>query len=314
VTLSSVELCAGAGGQAIGLEAAGFWHEALVEIDPDCCTTLRTNSPEWKIIEDDIRNVDGRQFAGIDLLAGGVPCQPFSVGGKQLGLEDGRNLFPQALRLATEIRPRAIMLENVAGLAQARFRPYRLMVLEYLDALGYTCWWQVEQSSWHGVPQLRPRMVLIGLKEPWASRFRWDYSVYQQTPTSAGMALLDLMGANGWPHAGEWATDRCTSIAPTLVGGSKKHGGPDLGPTRAREAWRRLGVNGSSIAETAPGPEAPHDHLPRLTVSMGGRLQGFPDDWVFTGRKTAAWRQVGNAFPPPVARDLGLAIGRALSS
>jgi DNA (cytosine-5)-methyltransferase 1 len=101
-------------------------------------------------------------------------------------------------------------------------------------------------------------------------------------------------------------------VAPTIVGGSKKHGGPDLGPTRAREKWRQMGVNGGSIAETAPEPD--FVGLPRLTTRMVARLQGFPDDWHFTGKKTAAYRQIGNAFPPPVARALGQAIASALSA
>src|SRR5699024_9310427 len=101
-------------------------------------------------------------------------------------------------------------------------------------------------------------------------------------------------------------------IAPTLVGGSKKHGGPDLGPTRAREAWRQLGVNGGSVAEEPPAPD--HEGLPRLTVQMAARIQGFPDSWQFTGRKTAAYRQVGNAFPPPVAAAVGTQIFKLLSS
>ena len=97
----------------------------------------------------------------------------------------------------------------------------------------------------------------------------------------------------------------CQGIAPTLVGGSKKHGGPDLGPTRAREAWKKLGVNGLGIANEAPGPEFPVGQMPKLTLRMVARLQGFPDNWQFAGRKTSAYRQVGNAFPPPIAWAAG---------
>jgi DNA (cytosine-5)-methyltransferase 1 len=124
--------------------------------------------------------------------------------------------------------------------------------------------------------------------------------------------LADLMGAEGWPGARDWAARAC-GIAPTIVGGSKKHGGPDLGPTRAREAWKGLGVDGLGIGDAAPGPLFPVDQRPKLTVRMVARLQGFPDWWEFSGRKTAAYRQVGNAFPPPVARALGEAIRAALT-
>jgi DNA (cytosine-5)-methyltransferase 1 len=117
------------------------------------------------------------------------------------------------------------------------------------------------------------------------------------------------MGENGWPGASSWAA-QADRIAPTLVGGSKKHGGPDLGPSRARREWAALGVDARGLADEAPMPG--FEGLPRLTVRMTARLQGFPDHWRFEGKKTSAYRQVGNALPPPVARAVGLAIARAL--
>ena len=132
-------------------------------------------------------------------------------------------------------------------------------------------------------------------------------------PPTVGETLFDLMAANGWKGAERWKELAC-DIAPTLVGGSKKHGGPDLGPTRAREAWKLLGVDGLGVANEPPGPEIPAAALPKLTTRMVARVQGFPDEWMFSGRKTAAYRQVGNAFPPPVARALGTAIRDALAT
>ncbi|MDA8322552.1 MAG: DNA (cytosine-5-)-methyltransferase [Actinomycetota bacterium] len=310
--LTSVEICAGAGGQALGLEQAGFAHQAVVEIDASACETLRINrGADWKIVEGDVRNLDGRGYAGIDLFAGGVPCPPFSIAGRQLGADDDRDLFPQALRMIEAAGPRAVLLENVRGLAAARFDGYRGQVLGRLARLGYRAWWQLIQASEHGVPQLRPRFVLVAIREPWAARFTWPEPSPAPPPT-VGVVLADLMAAGGWPGAAAWR-DRAGQIAPTLVGGSKKHGGPDLGPTRARQAWRRLGVDGLGVADAPPGPHFPPDAAPRLTVPMVARLQGFPDDWRFYGRKTAAYRQVGNAFPPPVARALGAAIAAALT-
>ncbi len=310
--LTSLEICAGAGGQALGLEQAGFSHEAVVELDTDACETLRRNrGAQWKIVEGDVAGVDGRGYQGVDLFSGGVPCPPFSIAGKQLGRDDERDLFPQALRLVEETGPRAVLLENVRGLAARRFDGYRTQVLQQLHDLGYATWWDVVQASQHGVPQLRPRFVLVAIRQPWAAWFRWPEPAAGAPPT-VGEVLADLMGARGWPGAPGWP-DRARGIAPTIVGGSKKHGGPDLGPTRAREAWKTLGVNGLGIADEPPDPAFPASQPPKLTVRMVARLQGFPDSWEFSGRKTAAYRQVGNAFPPPVARALGQAIKDALT-
>ncbi len=218
--LTSLEICAGAGGQALGLEQAGFTHEAVVELDTAACETLRRNRGDaWKVIEDDVANVDGRGFAGVDLFSGGVPCPPFSIAGKQLGREDERDLFPQALRLVEEIGPRAVLLENVRGLAARRFDGYRTQVLERLHHLGYQTWWDVVQASQHEVPQLRPRFVLVAVRQPWASWFRWPEPA-AAPPPSVGEMLADLMGARGWPGAADWARG-ARGIAPTIVGGSK---------------------------------------------------------------------------------------------
>ena len=124
-----------------------------------------------------------------------------------------------------------------------------------------------------------------------------------------GETLFDLMSANGWRQASEWKT-KANKIAPTLVGGSKKHGGPDLGPSRARRAWAELGVDGKGVANEAPA--ADFEGMPRLTPRMLARLQGFPDDWDFGTKKTTACRMIGNAFPPPVAMKVGLQIRKVL--
>jgi DNA (cytosine-5)-methyltransferase 1 len=309
--LTCLEICAGGGGQSRGLELAGFGHALALEIDSDAAETLRLNRPDWDVREDDVRNLDGAQFHGVDLLAGGVPCPPFSVAGGQLGAADERDLFPQALRLVREVGPAAVMLENVKGLAERKFSDYRQHVINELERFGYEVHWQVLNACEYGVPQLRPRFVLVAIKRRYAAHFTWP------TPTSApptvGEVLYPLMAANGWQGAQEWAK-RANSIAPTIVGGSHKHGGPDLGPTRARADWLRLGVEGRTIALDAPPADAPHDYLPRLTCEMVALIQGFDSDWKFAGRKTSKYRQIGNAFPPPVAQAIGVQIKAALDS
>ena len=296
--MQSIEFCAGAGGQALGLEQAGFRHAALVEIEADYAQTLRLNRPQWDVHTADMNQFDGRPYKGMDLLAGGLPCPPFSVAGKQLGDKDERNLFPAALRLIDEIRPKAVMIENVRGFLSAVFEDYRLHLKQQLHKLGYHAEWRLLNASDFGVPQLRPRVVIVALRKDLVEAFDWP-DVKPHNPPTVGETLKDLMGANGWAGTQRWA-EQANDIAPTIVGGSKKHGGPDLGPTRARKAWASLGVEGRSLAEAAPEPD--FCGMPRLTIPMVARLQGFPDDWQFYGRKTTAYRQVGNAFPPPVAR------------
>jgi DNA (cytosine-5)-methyltransferase 1 len=307
--LTCLEICAGAGGQSRGLELAGFGHALALEIDSDATETLRLNRPDWNIVEGDVRNLDGAQFHGVDLLAGGVPCPPFSVAGGQLGADDERDLFPEALRLVREVGPAAVMLENVKGLAERKFSDYRQAVIDELEGFGYEVHWQVLNACEYGVPQLRPRFVLVAIKRRYAAHFSWPTPT--STPLTVGEVLYPLMAANGWPGAKAWAK-RANSIAPTIVGGSHKHGGPDLGPTRARADWLRLGVEGRSIAEEAPPVDASIDHLPRLTCEMVARIQGFDASWKFAGRKTAKYRQIGNAFPPPVAQAIGTQIKSAL--
>lgn len=304
-----LEICAGAGGQSYGLEIGGLEHVAAIEVDPDACKTLRVNRPSWHVIQQDVREVDGRQFRGVDVLAGGVPCPPFSIAGKQLGKDDERDLFPEALRLTEEIRPRIVFLENVKGLGAPKFEAYRRDIFDRFSKLGYSVTSTILNAADFGVPQLRPRFLIVAAK---SCEFAWPSPTQQRT--TVGDALRDLMAAGGWRGAEKWAAN-ASDIAPTLVGGSKKHGGPDLGPTRARLKWASLGVDGRGLAEAPPTRDFPSSGQPRLTVRMAARIQGFGDDWQFVGRKTAAYRQVGNAFPPPVAaavaREVATALGQS---
>jgi DNA (cytosine-5)-methyltransferase 1 len=310
-----VEICAGAGGQALGLERAGFEHALAVELDAAACATLRANRPGWKVAEGDVADPAlwrPQDYRGVALLAGGVPCPPFTVAGRQLGAADERDLFAWAVELCGTIQPRALLLENVRGLAASRFSAYRQHVLDRLAELGYVPGWRLLHASDYGVPQLRPRTVLVALRPEDAPWFRWPAPV-AGPPVTVGQAVGDLMAARGWPGAAGWAR-RADRIAPTIVGGSKKHGGADLGPTRAKQAWAKLGVDGLGIADAAPARDDDPALAPRLTCDMVARLQGWRDEWGwrFSGRKTARYRQIGNAFPPPVAEAVGTAIRRAL--
>lgn len=349
--LKVVEICAGAGGQALGLMQAGFEHELAIELDPTAAETLRTNlrarhgiekKPELKpfraatrgkklppappvvevvdgVITGDVAEPEVWAKArkeglalpeSVDLLAGGVPCPPFSLAGKQLGSTDERDLFAWAVQQCQTLKPRALLLENVRGLSMPRFSGYRQEILDKLIDMKYVAEWRLLNASDFGVPQLRPRFVLVALQEEFAPYFRWPEP--QGEPPTVGEALRDLMGARGWKGLDEWVA-KANDIAPTVVGGSKKHGGADLGPTRAKKAWEQLGVDAWGIANEAPAEDDVFKIGPKLTTEMVQLLQGWqPDEWQFVGLKTSKYRQVGNAFPPPVAKAVGLAIKSAL--
>lgn len=306
--LTCIEICAGAGGQALGLDMAGFHHIALVEYEKEYCNVLKANRPKWNVICADVHDFDGTQYTGVDLLAGGVPCPPFSIASKQLGKEDDRDLFPEAIRLIKEIKPRAVMIENVRGFLDTKFDDYRRYILQTIQDFGYKVSIKLLNACNYGVPQLRPRVVIVGIKNNEKGNFSYPVECQGCTPT-VGETLKSLMGANGWEQVDEWAK-KANKIAPTIVGGSKKHGGPDLGPVRSRRAWAELGVDGNGIANTAPSPG--FQGFPKLTKEMIALIQGFPPEWHFGEKKTAACRMIGNAFPPPVAKAVGIEIRRCL--
>jgi len=321
-SLRVIEICAGAGGQSLGLEQAGFQHELAIELDETAAATLKLNRPNWKVAIGDVADKsvwDPAEYAPdklpyrIDLFAGGVPCPPFSVAGKQLGSNDERDLFAWAVEQVGVLRPRAVLLENVRGLSLPRFAGYRQHVLDRFEELGYRAEWRLINSSEYGIPQLRPRFVLIAMEPNEFQAFHWPEPSNKRV--TVGQALKKLMSANGWEGASEWAK-KANGIGPTIVGGSKKHGGADLGPTRAKNAWAALGVNGKGIADSAPLPGEEFEVGPKLTLDMVAKIQGWGGrgfTWKFAGKKTSTYRQIGNAFPPPVAKALGLAIAGALN-
>lgn len=337
---TSLEICAGAGGQAVGLHEAGFRHRALIEVDPHAVRTLQHNTARhdgwqgcailpWDLTDFDMGDL--KQVLGEEppaLLAGGVPCPPFSLAGKQLGEDDERDLFPVMLDMAEELKPRAVMIENVRGLLEPahKFAPYRDRIRARLEEMGYRILgWDVLEARDFGVPQLRPRSILVAMRKDDAVYFQAPRGVKHEVTVAEALdaSMQERYLASKRPDAMDYylrwknkAEERGT-VAPTLVGGSKKHGGADLGPTRAKRAWAALGVDGMGVAN-ALGETVDEDRDlfgdlgPKLTVAQAALIQGFPADWEFQGRKTAAYRQVGNAFPPPVARAVGEAIISAL--
>jgi len=316
--LTSIEVCAGAGGQAIGLHRAGFKHRALVEVDAHAAETLRLNGrrtrwwPARMVHETSLVGWEAPCDVGdVTLVAGGVPCPPFSIAGKQLGEDDERDLFPSILDLVEQVEPRVVMIENVRGLLGAKFEGYRASILARLDSLGYQGEWELLEAHEYGVPQLRPRSLLVAAQPDVWKYFKWPTPGLKPTPT-VGEALGEMMAENGWEGAPAWSA-LADTIAPTIVGGSKKHGGADLGPTRAKQQWQeRLGVDGKVLGNEPPAPG--FVGTPKLTVEMAAVIQGFPSNWLLAGKKTARYRQIGNAFPPPVAEAVGRQIAAAVGA
>lgn len=308
--LTSIEICAGAGGMALGLEEAGFRHLATFDNDSNTHKTLGINRPNWNPQLQDIRVLNGSDYLGVDLFAGGVPCPPFSIAGQQKGHNDERDLFPDALRLIQQIRPKAVLIENVRGFSGKKFTDYRAQLALEFQKLGMVTQWTILNASDYGVPQLRPRFLLVALQQDYAPFFEWPAPIPQ--PPTVAKIIGELMGAQGWLGLDRWLK-KANAIAPTIVGGSKKHGGADLGPTRAKQKWLELGVDGKGIANAPPSAIDPVEMLPRLTLRMVARLQNFPDTWEFSGKKTAQYRQIGNALPPAVAFHVGQAIAHSLN-
>lgn len=306
--LTTLELCAGGGGAALGLEIAGFTHRALVEIDRHACATLRTNRPYWNVIEADIRRFDATYWRGVDLLSGGLPCPPFSIAGKQLGADDDRDMFPSMLRLVKEVQPRAVLIENVRGIYTARFESFRAQIDKSFGTLGFDTYWSMFDAAQFGVPQFRTRVFLVALRRGETTPLKWPTPLLIPPPT-VGETLGDLMASRGWHGAAEWQK-LANGPAPTIVGGSHKHGGPDLGPTRARREWATFGVDGLGLADAPPA--ADFKGTPRLTIPMVARLQSFPDEWKFAGGKTHSYRQVGNALPVKLAVSVAKAVRACL--
>jgi DNA (cytosine-5)-methyltransferase 1 len=326
--LTVLELCTGGGGQALGLERAGFTPVYSAEIDPDCCRTLRANRPDWPVAQDDIARLAAEALRPMahaypaSLVAGGLPCTPHTRGGRQLGAADERHLWDAALAIIGAVLPPAVMLETSNAIFSPQFDDERSRTLAVLWDLGYQTTWDIIDASWYGVPQRRRRAVLVALDDR-AGAFSWPQGD-PHPPSEVGSALYPLARAGGWAGAAAWAAG-ARDLAPVVTGGSRKHGGPDLGASQGKAAWRKLGIDPMGIASSAPDREGKYLRSPgiirdvadgglMLTVEMAARLQGFPSDWIFCGGKTSQYRQVGNAFPPPAAAAIGRAIRAALEA
>ncbi|MER7709361.1 DNA cytosine methyltransferase [Streptomyces werraensis] len=318
--LTFVDVCSGAGGLALGLEQAGFEPRLLLDDDADAVATLRANRPHWNVLNTDLLDFDPSEHPesyDVDLLSAGLPRVKSSATAQRAesGLEE--RLLEAAVYLAHAIRPRAVIIENVPDLAHSdRYQRFRDFARAELAHLGYEFSWFIVNAVDFGVPQNRKQGVLVAVERRWAEAFRPPTPTVRQ-PITVGAALGPSMAARGWPDAARWAA-QADQPAPTLVGGSKNRGGADLGPTGAKRKWAAMGVNAHTVGNEVPGPDfvwdpaLGRDNMVKITVEQAALLQGFPGSWEVTGLKTARYRQVGHATPPPVGQVLGRAVAEAL--
>ncbi|MEI8410598.1 MULTISPECIES: DNA cytosine methyltransferase [unclassified Kribbella] len=318
--LSSIDVCAGAGGLALGLEQAGFDPVLLLDNHPMPCGTLRANRPEWDVRQIDLLDFDPSQHQqtyDVDLLSAGLPrVKAAATVARARGSESELQLLKGTAFLVHAVQPRAVIIENLAELVtNDDYAPIRSLMEDELTHLGYQVRWFVLNAADYGVPQVRKHGILVALKGDSMDAFELPRA--DACTRTVGDALGASMASRGWAGAGEWAA-QADELAPTLVGGSWERGGADLGPSGTKNVWARMRVNGGSIADDVPGPDfawnpnAERSDMVKLTVAQAALLQGFPPDWKLAGKKTAQYRQIGNATPPPVARALGVAVRAAL--
>ncbi|KOV64823.1 5-methylcytosine methyltransferase [Streptomyces sp. NRRL WC-3618] len=319
--MTFVDVCSGAGGLALGLERAGFEPRLLLDDDEVAVRTLKTNRPQWNVLCADLLDFDPSEHPvsyDVDLLAAGLPRvkSNATVGRTDSGMEE--RLLEATVYLVHAIKPRAVLIENVPGLADSdKHRQFRDFARAELAHLGYEFSWFVTNAVDFGVPQNRKQGVLVAVEQPRADAFRPPAPTVLE-PTTVGAALGSSMASRGWQEAALWAA-QADQPAPTLVGGSKNRGGADLGPTGAKRKWATMGVNAHTVGDLVPGPDfiwdpkLGRDNMVKITAEQAALLQGFPESWQIAGLKTARYRQIGHATPPPVGEALGRAVAEALN-
>lgn len=319
--VNSIEIFAGAGGIALGLEQAGIHTVKFVEIDKFCCETLKRNRPHWNVVNEDISTVDFTQYKNkVDIVTGGSPCQAFSYSGKKLGFEDTRGtLFYQFARTVKEVEPIAFMFENVKGLvSHDKGRTFET-ILSVLSDLDYNIQYKVLNSNDYGVAQKRHRLIIIGTKDG----VEFEYPEPQEykpvlrdalrdVPVSEGQSysekkkkVLELVPAGGcWINLPE-------EIQKEYMGKSYYSGGGKRGMAR-RIAWDEPSLTLTCSPSQKQTERCHPDETRPFTVREYARIQTFSDDWEFAGGIGAKYKQIGNAVPVELARRVGVQLKEAI--
>jgi DNA (cytosine-5)-methyltransferase 1 len=353
--LESIELFSGAGGLALGLHAAGFHHRALYEWNASAVETLRYNQKmghesltDCEISRADVRDVDFRKYRGVDLVAGGPPCQPFSMGGKAAGMNDVRDMFPQAIRAVAEAQPRAFIFENVRGLLRpafsnyveyirlqmefpefpvsenvswdqnlARLQRHKERIGKTVEGLRYRVHVHQANAADYGVPQQRHRVFFIGFRADLPTEWSFPKATHADlnsaTIRKSGQKLLPWLtlqeAIRDLPQPSERLSKKWHNHI--LQNGAKSYPGHTGSPLDRPAKALKAGAHG------VPGGENmilfPDGSVRYLTVRESARVQTFPDNYVFLGSWTEAMRQLGNAVPMKLAEIVGRSVAQALT-
>ena len=323
--ITAIELFAGAGGLALGLEQAGINTLEHVEFDKACCETLRMNRPQWNVVCDDIHNVDFAEFEGkVDIVTGGFPCQAFSYAGKKLGFEDTRGtLFHEFARCVKQVKPKMFLAENVRGLVSHDEGRTLTTIISVFESLGYTTQKQVLNACYYGVGQKRERIVIIGIRKDLDIQFEYPEAdkewttlrdALQNCPMSAGIQysekkrkVLDLV-----PPGGCWV-NLPDEIAKEYMGKSYTSGGGRRGMAR-RISWDEPCLTLTCSPSQKQTERCHPDETRPFTVREYARIQSFPDNWNFCGGIGDQYKQIGNAVPVEMARRVGVQLVKAIST
>lgn len=323
--ITAIELFAGAGGLALGMEQAGIKTLEYVEFDKACCETLRTNRPDWNVICDDIHNVDFSEFEGkVDIVTGGFPCQAFSYAGKKLGFEDTRGtLFHEFARCVKEVKPKMFLAENVRGLVSHDEGRTLATILSVFESLGYRTQKRILNACFYGVGQKRERIVIVGIKNDLEVNFeypkpdsKWTTlrDALKDCPASAGVQysekkrkVLELV-----PAGGCWI-DLPDDVAREYMGKSYTSGGGRRGMAR-RIAWDEPCLTVTCSPSQKQTERCHPEETRPFTVREYARIQSFPDEWIFCGGIGDQYKQIGNAVPVEMARRVGVQFVKAIST
>lgn len=323
--ITNIELFAGAGGLALGLEQAGIEGVAFVEFNHKACDTLRRNRPGWNVIEGDVHGVDFTPYRGkVDLVSGGAPCQAFSYAGKRRGFGDVRGtLFAEFARCVSETVPKMFLFENVKGMLSHDGGRTFQTILHTFESLGYQVQHRVLNACYHGVGQRRERLIVVGVRDDLTASVSFSYPEPDGKPTVLLDVLQNVPDSPYPPYSerkrkvmelvppgGCWV-DLPDNVAREYMGKSYFSGGGRRGMAR-RIAWDEPCLTLTTSPSQKQTERCHPDETRPFTVREYARIQSFPDEWQFVGTLSDQYRQIGNAVPVELARRVGVEIVRAL--